>query len=151
MPLLCAVPSQKSIFCCADFGSTIAVDLQQKLKPFLHSSKKQMALQSFLGIYSFFVKFRIYLRLIFVISSVFIRFVFRIYTFSCGTVLPPSKISSSCRSVYLYLNSFCYSKSNHTLWTKQARSIQWTQGLFMPFWSCHFPSNTKHSVLTSMP
>jgi len=24
-----------------------------------------------------------------------------------------------------------------------AQSIQWTQGLFMPFWSCHFPSNTK--------
>jgi len=28
------------------------------------------------------------------------------YTFSCGTVLPPSKISSSCRSDYLYVNSF---------------------------------------------
>ena len=52
MPLLCVGPPQKSIFCCADFGSTIALDLQQKLKPFLHSSEKQMALQSFLGIYS---------------------------------------------------------------------------------------------------
>jgi len=52
MPLLCVVPPQKSIFCCADFGSTIALDLQQKLKPFLHYSKKQMALQSYLGIYS---------------------------------------------------------------------------------------------------
>jgi len=28
------------------------------------------------------------------------------YTCSCGTVLPLSKISSSCRSVYLYVNSF---------------------------------------------
>jgi len=28
------------------------------------------------------------------------------YTFSCGTVLPPSNISSSCRSDYLYVNSF---------------------------------------------
>jgi len=28
------------------------------------------------------------------------------YTFSCGTVLPPSKISSSCRSDYLDVNSF---------------------------------------------
>jgi len=26
MPLLCAVPPQKSIFCGADFGSTIALD-----------------------------------------------------------------------------------------------------------------------------
>jgi len=28
------------------------------------------------------------------------------YTCSCGTVLPLSKISSSCRSDYLYVNSF---------------------------------------------
>jgi len=55
MPLLCVVPRQKSIFCCAEFGSTIALDFHQKLKPFLHSSKKQMALQCFLGIYSSFV------------------------------------------------------------------------------------------------
>jgi len=35
-------------------------------------------------------------------------------TFSCGTVLPPSKISSSCRSDCLYVNSFLeYSNSNH--------------------------------------
>jgi len=53
--LLCVVPPQKSIFCCAGFGSTIAFDLQQKFNFFLHSSKKQMALQSFLGIYSFIV------------------------------------------------------------------------------------------------
>jgi len=55
MPLLCVVPPQESIFCCADFGSKIALDLQQKLKHFLHSSKEQMALQSFLGIYSSFI------------------------------------------------------------------------------------------------
>ena len=50
MPLLCVVSPQKSIVCCADFGSTIALglDLQQKLKPLLHSSKKHMALQFFL-------------------------------------------------------------------------------------------------------
>jgi len=45
----------KSIFCGAEFGLTIALDLQQKLKHFLHSSKEQMALGSFLGIYSSFV------------------------------------------------------------------------------------------------
>ena len=39
-------------------------------------------------------------------SSDFIRFVFRIYTFSCGTVLAPSKLSSSCRYDYPYVNSF---------------------------------------------
>jgi len=33
MPLLCVVLPQKPIFCCADFGSTIALDFQQKLKP----------------------------------------------------------------------------------------------------------------------
>jgi len=55
MPLLCVVPPQKSIFYYADFGSPSALDLQQKLKPFLHSSKEQMALQSFFGIYSSFV------------------------------------------------------------------------------------------------
>jgi len=55
MPLLCVVPPQKSIFCCTDFGSTFSLYVQQKLKPFLDSSKEQMALQSFLGIYSSFV------------------------------------------------------------------------------------------------
>jgi len=35
-----------------------------------------------------------------VIFSGFCRFTFRIYLFSCRTVLPPSKISSSCRSDY---------------------------------------------------
>jgi len=54
MPVLCVVPPQQSIFCGADFGSTIAVDLQQKLKTFLHSYE-QIAIRSFLGIYSFFV------------------------------------------------------------------------------------------------
>jgi len=38
----------------ADFGSTIGLDLQQKLKPFLHSLE-QMAMRSFLGIYGSFV------------------------------------------------------------------------------------------------
>ena len=55
MILLCVVPP---FVCGADFGSTIALNLQQRLKPFLHSSKKQMALGSFLGIYSSFVWFR---------------------------------------------------------------------------------------------
>jgi len=35
----------------------------------------------------------------------------------------------------------------HILSTKQAQFIQWTQGLFTPFSSCHFPSNTTYSVL----
>jgi len=30
MPVLCVVHPQKYIFCCADFGSTIAADHQQK-------------------------------------------------------------------------------------------------------------------------
>jgi len=55
MHLLCVEPPQKSIFCGADFGSTTALDLQQKLKPFLHSSLEQMAIRSFLGIYGSFV------------------------------------------------------------------------------------------------
>jgi len=54
MPLLRGVPHQNFIFGSADFGSTIALDLQQKLKPFLHSSQ-QMAMRSFLAIYSSFV------------------------------------------------------------------------------------------------
>jgi len=32
MPLLCVGSPQRSIFCGADFGSTTASDLQQKLK-----------------------------------------------------------------------------------------------------------------------
>ena len=55
MPFLCVAPPEKFIFLCAHFGSTIGFDLQQKLKPFLHFSKKQMALQSLLGIYSSFL------------------------------------------------------------------------------------------------
>jgi len=66
MPLLfgSAPPPQKSIFCGADFGSTIAQDLLQKSKPFLHSSQEQMAMRRFLKFISlpcssevFFVKF----------------------------------------------------------------------------------------------
>jgi len=49
------MPPQKSIFYGADFGSTIAFDLQQKFKPFLHSSEQQMAMRLFLGIYNPFV------------------------------------------------------------------------------------------------
>jgi len=55
MSLLCAVLPQKSIFCGADFGSTITLDLQHKLKAFLHSSQEKMAMRSVLGIYSSFV------------------------------------------------------------------------------------------------
>jgi len=43
---------QNFFFCGADFGSTIALNLQQKVKPLLHSSQQQMAMRSFLGIYS---------------------------------------------------------------------------------------------------
>jgi len=55
MPLPFVVPTEKSIFCCADFGSKIALDLEQKLKLLLHSSNDQMALRCFLGIYSSFM------------------------------------------------------------------------------------------------
>jgi len=37
-------PLKKSIFRCSDYGSTIALDLQQTSKPFLHSSKEQTTL-----------------------------------------------------------------------------------------------------------
>jgi len=47
LDLLCVVSPQKYIFCCADFGSTTALDLQQNLKPFLHSSTEQMIYSSF--------------------------------------------------------------------------------------------------------
>ena len=40
---MCSAPPHKSIFCCADFGSTAALDVQQKLKSFLRSSIEQMA------------------------------------------------------------------------------------------------------------
>jgi len=46
---------QKYIFCSANFGSTIAIVPQQKLKPFLYSSQEQMATQSLLGFCSSFV------------------------------------------------------------------------------------------------
>ena len=63
-------------------------------------------------------------------------------------MLPPSKISSNCRSDLLYVNPFvAVTISAHILRTKQAQFIQWIQGLFMPFLSCHFPSNTKYSAL----
>jgi len=54
MPPLHVVPPQNFIFCGADFSSMIALDLQQKLKPFRHSSQQQMAMRSYLGIYSSF-------------------------------------------------------------------------------------------------
>jgi len=53
-PLLCVAPPQKYIFCCTDFGSTFALNVQQNLKLFLHSSQEQTALRSFIGIYSSF-------------------------------------------------------------------------------------------------
>jgi len=40
MPLLCVTPPQKPIFFCADFGSTFALDVHQKVMPFLHSSQE---------------------------------------------------------------------------------------------------------------
>ena len=51
-------------------------------------------------------------------------FVFRIYgTFSCETVLPPSKISSSCRSDHLHINSFCNNNSVTTDIVNQTSTI----------------------------
>jgi len=37
MLLLCVVPLQKYTFCCAGFGTTVALDLQQKLYILLRS------------------------------------------------------------------------------------------------------------------
>jgi len=55
MPLFHVLPSQNFVFCGADFGSTIALNLQQKLECLLYSSQQQMSMRSFLGIYSFFL------------------------------------------------------------------------------------------------
>jgi len=55
MTLLRVVLFQKSIFCRGDFGSTIALDLQQKLKRFLHSSQDRTVMRFFLGIYNSFI------------------------------------------------------------------------------------------------
>jgi len=54
MSLLRVVPHQNFSFCDVDCGSTIALDLQQKLNRFLHSSQQQIAIRFLLGIYSFF-------------------------------------------------------------------------------------------------
>jgi len=43
------------LWCRLWFYDCLSLDLQQKLKPFLHSSQEQMALRSFLGIHSSFV------------------------------------------------------------------------------------------------
>jgi len=66
-------------------------------------------------------------------------------TFSCRTELPLSEILSSCRSDELYVNSFLVVTTY--VMEQRAQSIQWTQGSFMPFLGCHFPRNTKRSVL----
>jgi len=47
MPFLRVVPPQNFTFCGADCGSTISLDLQQKLKPFLHSYQQQTKMRSF--------------------------------------------------------------------------------------------------------
>jgi len=62
MSLMCVVLPQKCIFCGTNFVSTIALDLQHKLKTCLHSSHKQIAMRAFHGFYSSYV----YLRNIFV-------------------------------------------------------------------------------------
>jgi len=46
--------SSKVYLCDAEFGSAIALDIQQKLKTFLHSSNEQMAMRSLPGISSSF-------------------------------------------------------------------------------------------------
>jgi len=96
MNLLCVVPFQQSIFCGGDFAYTIALDLQQKLKPFHYFSHDQTAMRFFRAIYSSFMYFRNSPRSISVISNVFWRLNFSdiAYTFSCGTVLLPSNLSS---------------------------------------------------------
>jgi len=53
MPLLRVLSSQNFIFCGTDFGSTIALNLQQKLKPLLHSSLQQWQCDLFLEIIAF--------------------------------------------------------------------------------------------------
>ena len=81
-------------------------DCLQTLKFFLCFFQEQMAIWSFLGIYNSFVQFRSSLHEISMISSVFCRFSFRMNTFSCGTVLPLLKVSSTSRSDELYVNSY---------------------------------------------
>jgi len=54
-PLFHVSLPQNFIFFGADFGSTIALNLQQKLERLLRTSQQQMSMRSFLGIYSFFL------------------------------------------------------------------------------------------------
>jgi len=76
------MPFQKSIFCYVDFGSTIALDLQEKLKPFLYSSQEQMAMRSFLEYIALscssevlFIKFPVFLTFLQVYFSDIYSFV----------------------------------------------------------------------------
>jgi len=54
MPLFHVLPPQNFIFCGADFGSTIALNLQ-KLERLPHFFQQQTSMRSFLGTYSFFL------------------------------------------------------------------------------------------------
>ena len=86
----------------------------------------------------FFVKFPRFL-------AFFCRFIFRKYAFSCRSVLLPSEISSSCRSDELYVNSFVIVTTYFMERTSTIHSVD--IGFTYAFSSCHFPSNTKYSVL----
>ena len=79
------------------------------------------------------------------ISRVFCRFIFRKYTFSCRFALLPSEIFSSCRSDELYVSSYVVVTTYFMEQTSTIHSvdIEFTYA----FLSCHFPSNTKYSVL----
>jgi len=58
MPHLCVLPLEILFFVMSTLVVHCLLDLQQKLKPFLHSSQEQIAMRSLLGIYSSFVWFR---------------------------------------------------------------------------------------------
>jgi len=78
-------------------------------------------------------------------SSVFCRFIFQNYTFSSRSTLMPLEISSSCQSDELYVNSFVIVTTYFMEQTSTIHSVD--IGFTYAFFSCHFPSNTKYSVL----
>ena len=102
---------QTSIFCCTDFGSALVLDVQQKLKPFLHSTKEQMALLSleFIALSCssevLFVKFPWFV-------AFFVGLFFGSIHFHAGPCCRPRKYRLAVDLITCTQTSF-YSNSNH--------------------------------------
>jgi len=87
------VPPQKSIFCGADFGDGSSTEI--KALPTFFSRRNGNTIFAW-NLY-LFCAVQKFSSLNFHDFKRFCRFIFRSYTFSYGTVLTSSKVSSSCR------------------------------------------------------